>query len=119
MSAVVQTGVSVDPTKTAKELVDVAGQALLDRVAEAVLSDLRETPTQFSGSPYKKTGELVRGLHFKKGTASARRAGNLGTIYAPMSRFASKWIKKGYRDRFGSLWDTRGIGWSRPDLRGA
>lgn len=88
------------------------------RYIDALVSDLKATPEQFEGTPYKETGELQRGIAFKPASATGRKSGLLGKIVAPDTRFASKWIAKGFVRLFGQLWDVRGQGWSRPDLKG-
>ncbi len=88
-------------------------KAAQQQYVDALVEDLKQTPDQYEGSPYKKTGELVDGIHFKPASRTGQRVGLIGKIRAPMSRFKSKWIARGFIDKFERLWQGRGQGWSR------
>lgn len=103
---------------TMEEFYDKIVEGLVDHVLE----DHRQTPDQFAGSgrhgktPFHETGELIRGFEFKRAQAAARRAGEVGTIRAPASRFGSGQVRDRFVERLQQLWDTRGVGWSKGGL---
>lgn len=86
---------------------------------DALLKDQKETPAQFTGegrdgrTPFDRTGELVGGLFFKPATRAAIKVGILGTIRAPLSRFASRRVRDRFLDYVHKLWRERGLGWSK------
>lgn len=91
---------------------DHAKLVVEDFVAD-VVSDVQATPDQYDGTPYKVTGELVGGVWFKPASRGGVKAGLIGTVLAPMSRFASKFIKAGFLKLIDQQHVARGVGWSR------
>lgn len=86
---------------------------VVEDFVEDVVSDCKATPEQYEKTPYKRTGELVAGMYFKPASRGGVKSGLLGTIMAPLSRFASPTIKFGLLRLIDALHVARGVGWSR------
>ena len=90
--------------------------------AAVVLADHVAMPDQYAGegrkgrTPFKRTGTLVGGLEFKPASRTGVKAGLVGTIRAPMSRFASGQVRDKFVERLHKLWATQGIGYSKAGL---
>lgn len=93
-------------------------EVMVDKFVFAVLHDQESTPDEFAGfgrrgrTPFKRTGTLVSELFFKRAGEGARKAGTIGTIRAPASRFANSVVRDKFMDYVKTLWDSRGVGWS-------
>lgn len=93
-------------------------ELLVDRFVFSVLEDHRHTPDEFRGqgrrgrTPFKRSGELVSGLHFKRAGSAARRTGVIGVIRAPADRFKSGVVRDKFMDRYLLVLRVRGQAWS-------
>ena len=82
----------------------------------------RQAPAQFAGTgrkgrtPFQRTGTLVAELYFKPASTTGVKAGLVGTIRAPMSRFASDQVRDKFVQRLHLVWATQGIGYSQAGL---
>lgn len=92
-----------------------------------VLDDHRETPDQFVGSgrkgrtPFHRTGKLIdpiEGFFFKRASAGGKRTGLIGTIRAPLERFASIQVRNRFIELLHKVWGIRGLGWSQAGKKG-
>lgn len=91
---------------------------LVDRWVYSVLADQQHTPDEFQGqgrkgrTPFNRSGALVKGLFFKRASAGGRRAGLIGAIRAPASRFGSGQVRDKFLDRYLVVLHGRGQAWS-------